>query len=458
MVWCDVTPAVEIGGRDAVELRVPAEQSGDPDVRTSLEIFQRLTRGYSPVDFSVRFWDGSVWSPGPRADFTLVLHHPGALRRMFWRFSQLALGEAWLAGDFSIDGDLESSFRLADHVVSRSARLADRLRTARALFRLPRQPIADIGWQAAPLDGALHSRGRDRQSVRFHYDTSNEFFALWLDPAMVYSCAYFSREDESLEQAQRQKLDYVCRKLRLRPGEQLLDIGCGWGGLIIHAARYFGAEAVGVTLSEPQARLAQAKLHEADVDRQCRVDIRDYRDLPGEAQFDKIASIGMVEHVGLVNLPLYLRVAWRLLRPGGAFLLQGVAESPASKARGGPFFADRYIFPDSELPRVGEVLQAAEDCGFEVRDVESLREHYLLTLRQWRRRLEANRDAAVRAAGRGAYDLWRVFLAGSAYRFRIGHYNLYQTLLLKPEGGLSKLPPTRADWYAGSQPTRLADS
>lgn len=441
-----------------MELQVSAEKSSDPDVRTSLEILQRLTGSYSPVDFSVRFWDGSVWSLDPRAVFTLVLHHPGALRRMFWRSSPLALGEAWLAGDFSIEGDLESSFRLADHILSRSARLADRLWIARALFRLPRQPIADIGWQAARLDGARHSRGRDRQSIRFHYDTSNEFFALWLDPAMVYSCAYFSREDESLEQAQRRKLDYVCRKLRLRPGEQLLDIGCGWGGLVIHAARYFGAEAVGVTLSEPQGHLAQAKIHEADVGRLCRVDIRDYRDVPGEAQFDKVASIGMVEHVGVANLPLYLRAVWRLLRPGGAFLLHGIAESPASKARGGPFFGDRYIFPDSELPRVGEVLQAAEDCGFEVRDVESLREHYLLTLRHWRRRLEANHEATVRVAGRGAYDLWRVFLAGAAYRFRIGHYNLYQTLLVKPDGGASKLPLTRADWYTRSETTRLIDS
>jgi cyclopropane-fatty-acyl-phospholipid synthase len=176
--------------------------------------------------------------------------------------------------------------------------------------------------------------------------------------------------------------------------------------------------------------------------------VRDYREMPGEGTFDKIASIGMVEHVGIGNLPDYLRTVWRLLRPGGAFLLHGIAESPESKARRGPSFADRYIFPDSELPGIGMLLQSAEDCGFEVRDVESLREHYVLTLRRWRERLEANREPAVRAASQAAYELWRLFMAGSAHRFRIGHYNLYQTLLVKPDHGASHLPLTRKNWYA----------
>jgi cyclopropane-fatty-acyl-phospholipid synthase len=418
-------------------------------VRTSLEIFARVSQGYPSPDFSVRFWDGSIWAPDRHhpSRFTIVLHHPGALRRMFLHHSQLALGEAYLAGDFSVEGDLESSFRLADHLTTRPMSLADRLWAARALLRLPPTPVVDIGWRAANVEGPVHSRSRDRRAVTYHYDTSNEFFALWLDSAMVYSCAYFSHDAESLDRAQARKLDYVCRKLRLWPGERLLDIGCGWGGLAIHAARKFAVNALGITLSEPQALLARARIQQAGLSATSQVEVRDYRDVEGEATFDKIASMGMVEHVGSGKLPEYLRTAWRLLRPGGAFLLLGIAESPASKARGGPSFADHYVFPDSELPGIGELLQAAETCGFEVRDVESLREHYVLTLRRWRERLEASRESAIRAANRGAYDLWRLFMAGSAYRFRIGDYNLYQTLLVKPDNGASKLPLTRDDWY-----------
>ena len=428
---------------------LPRGESTDIDVRASVGILQRLTEGYPSPDFSFRFWDGSVWSLEPRRAplFTVVLHQPGALRRMFLHHSQVELGEAYLAGNFSVEGDLESSFRLADHLVARRLSLVDRLWAARALLKLPSKPFIDIGRRAADVEGARHSRVRDRRAVTYHYDTSNEFFALWLDSAMVYSCAYFSRDTESLENAQQRKLDYVCRKLRLQPGERLLDIGCGWGGLVVHAARRFGVDAIGITLSEPQAHLARGRIQQARLSQTCQVEVRDYRDMPGDVQFDKIASIGMVEHVGLAKLPEYLRTAWRLLRPGGAFLLHGIGESLASKARRGPSFADRYVFPDSELPGIGVLLEAADACGFEVRDVESLREHYVLTLRRWRERLEANREQAVRAASATAYELWRLFMAGAAYRFRIGHYNLYQTLLIKPDDGASRLPLTRTDWY-----------
>jgi len=448
----DLSEHVALGTRVGAPPRsvTPADGSADGAVRRSLEIFQRLARGYPSPDFSVRFWDGSVWTAGSLGPplFTIVLHHPGALRRMFLRHSQVDLGEAYLAGDFSVEGDLESSFRLADHLIARRLSLLERLWAARALLKLPSEPFIHLGWRAADVKGARHSRLRDQKAVTYHYDTSNEFFALWLDSAMVYSCAYFSDEAESLEKAQRRKLDYVCRKLRLRPGERLLDIGCGWGGLVIHAARHFGVDAIGITLSEPQALLARGRIQQARASESCQVEVRDYREMPVDARFDKIASVGMVEHVGLANLPEYLRTAWRLLRPGGAFLLHGIGESPASKARRGPSFADHYVFPDSELPEIGALLQAAEACGFEVRDVESLREHYVLTLRRWRERLEENREQAVRSASAGAYELWRLFMAGSAYRFRIGHYNLYQTLLVKPDRGASKLPLTRADWYA----------
>jgi cyclopropane-fatty-acyl-phospholipid synthase len=368
---------------------------------------------------------------------------------MFLHHSQVELGEAFLAGDFAIEGDLESSFRLADHLTA-DISLPDRLWTARALLALPTTAPARAAWHAADVHGARHSPSRDRETVTYHYDTSNEFFEAWLDSAMVYSCAYFADPAEDLETAQHRKLDYICRKLRLEPGDRLLDVGCGWGGLLLHAARHYGVDALGITLSEPQVLLARSRIRAAGLGDACRVDLRDYREMssPGDGLFDKIASVGMIEHVGVARLPDYFRAAWRLLRPGGAFLVHGIGESPASKARRGPSFADHYVFPDSELPGLGSLLDAAEACGFEVRDVENLREHYVLTLRRWRERLEANRAAAVRAAGEGAYELWRLFMAGSAYRFRIGHYLLYQTLLVKPDHGASGLPLTRADWYA----------
>jgi cyclopropane-fatty-acyl-phospholipid synthase len=426
-----------------------ATVSTDAAVHASVKIFQRLTQGYPSPDYCVKFWDGSVWTPEAAAAprFTVVLRHPGALRRMFLHHSQVELGEAFLARDFAIEGDLESSFRLADHLTG-DVSLTDRLWTARALLSLPSIAPTGPGWHAADVHGARHSPSRDRATVTYHYDTSNEFFAAWLDPEMVYSCAYFLNPSEDLETAQRRKLDYVCRKLRLQRGERLLDIGCGWGGLLLHAARHFGVQTVGITLSEPQAALARNRIIAAGLGDTCRVDVRDYRELPGDDTFDKIASVGMVEHVGVARLPEYFAAAWRLLRPGGAFLLHGIGETPASKTRRGPSFADQYVFPDSELPGLGAVSDAAEAVGFEVRDVENLREHYVLTLRRWRERLESNREAAVRAAGESAYELWRLFMAGSAYRFRIGHYLLYQTLLVKPDDGASHLPLTRTDWYA----------
>ena len=424
------------------------------DVQIAIEIFRRLTKGYPSPDFAVRFWDGSLWRPvsGQEPIFTVVVRHAGAMRPMFHSQSQVELGEAYVAGDFSIEGDIESSFRLADYAMAKRLSFAERLRIGRMLRTLPipRTGAAARGTRErmpARVTGVRHSAFRDRQAIAYRYDTSNEFFSLWLDPLMVYSCAYFVRADESLERAQQRKLDYVCRKLRVAPGERLLDICCGWGALVQHAARRFGADALGITLSEPQVELAQTRIDNAHLSHLCRVERRDYRELDGPASFDKIASVGLIEHVGVSRLHDYFAVAWRLLRPGGAFLLHGIAESAASQRRPGPFFADRCVFPDSELPRLSEILEAAEESGFEVRDVESLREHCVLTLREWRRRLERNRLTAIRSTSEATYELWRLFLAGAAYRFRIGHYNLYQTLLAKPDKGDSRLSLTRADWY-----------
>lgn len=286
------------------------------------------------------------------------------------------------------------------------------------------------------------------QAVRYHYDLPPEFFALWLDRHMMYSCAYFADGDRSdLDAAQEHKLEYICRKLRLRPGDQLLDIGCGWGGLIMYAAAQHGVHAHGITLSIRQGEVARKRIHDAGLDDRCRVEVCDYRDIECAQPFDKIVSLGMCEHVGKALLPEYFKRVWQLLRKGGVFLNSGIACAFSQSRRDAPSFVDRYVFPDGELVPVSNSLGAAEAVGFEVRDVESLREHYAITLRRWVRRLEAYADTARNVTDETTYRIWRLYMAGSAHQFRSGELNLYHVLLAKPRNGSSGMPLTRSDWY-----------
>jgi cyclopropane-fatty-acyl-phospholipid synthase len=299
----------------------------------------------------------------------------------------------------------------------------------------------------AELHGRTHSKGRDREAVSFHYDLSNDFYQLWLDRAMVYSCAYFQSPDDTVETAQQQKLDYICRKLRLKAGERLLDIGCGWGGLIMHAAKNYGAQATGITLSQQQLELAQERIREAGLASRCEVRLLDYRDAHQLGQFDKLVSVGMIEHVGESALPEYFRCAFELLKPGGVFLNHGIGRAgnrpkPAEKT-----FTDVYVFPDGELIPISNTLGHAEQASFEIRDVENLREHYFLTLVQWLRRLESNEEQAKKLVGELKYRIWRLYLAGSAHYFQSGKLDLYQSLLVKTASGRCGIPLTRADWY-----------
>lgn len=426
--------------------------TGTPDrfAQTALSILQILLADCHPRNFAVRLWDGTTWGPeeGHEAVFTLVINRPGALRRMFWQISDLSIGESYIYGDFDIEGDFEYAFVLEEYFHGIPPGVSDRLRLAQQLMKLPSDDRPCVGRRSASLSGPLHSLARDREAVRYHYDVSNAFYALWLDRRMVYSTAYFMDPGEDLDTAQERKLEYICRKLRLRRGERLLDVGCGWGGLVIHAAKTRGVEAVGITLSLPQAEWARERIREEGLNDRCRVEVRDYREVDDPADFDKIASVGMFEHVGESRLEEYFARAWRLLRPGGVFLNHGIALGAPPPRHSGPYFVDHYVFPDGDLVPVSTTLRAAERCGFEVRDVESLREHYLLTLKHWVRRLEARYEEAKRATDEVTCRVWRLYLYGAANRFRVGVNNVYQSLLAKPDGGRSGLPLTRHDWYS----------
>lgn len=426
------------------------QTASDPAVQQTQSLLDALTAGYAPRDFAVRFWDGSIRDPEPgqNARFTLVLQHPGALRKMFWPPHRMPLGEAYIYDDFDIEGDIHAFFRLIHYLIAKNWTLGERLRLAARLLRLPSVSRAQPGRQAARLTGRMHSIERDKQAISYHYDLSNDFFALWLDPRMVYSCAYFADANESVDVAQGRKLDYLCRKLRLQPGQRLLDIGCGWGGLVLYAAERYGVDVLGITLSRRQMELADERIRAAGLQERCQVEYRDYRELTETDHFDKVVSVGMAEHLGEAMLPTLFRAVWRVLKPQGVFLNQAITLKAGIRPPRWTAFSHRYVFPDGELRPVTDTLRAAEAAGFDIRDVENLREHYALTLERWVARLEENRDAAREATDEATYRVFRLYLAGARQGFLRGVYNLYQTLLSKPAGGNSNLPLARGDWYA----------
>jgi cyclopropane-fatty-acyl-phospholipid synthase len=415
----------------------------------TLEFLQELLRDYHPRDFTVELWEGARWAPEAAqfSRFTWRINHPEALRTALAPRSELALGEAYIYGDFDLEGDMAGVFPLADHLLHKQWSTKEKLNLSSRLSGLPMRRRSRELSSAARLRGRVHSRERDRQAVTYHYDVSNDFYALWLDGNMVYSCGYFRRADNDLHTAQRDKLDYLCRKLGVKAGERLLDIGCGWGGLILHAVREYGVQAEGITLSRPQLELATERIRKAGVSDRCRVRLLDYRELDEPEAYDKLVSIGMVEHVGEPQLPEYFGQAYRLLRPGGVFLNQGIGRAGNRPQPQQPTFTDVYVFPDGDLVPIGNLLQAAEGAGFEVRDVENLREHYALTLRHWVRRLEGQAEEARRLAGEVKYRIWRLYMAGSAHYFQTGRLDLYQSVLVKRKHGRAGAPLTREGWY-----------
>jgi len=411
-----------------------------------------------PRNFEIRLWDGTLLPASGRPSFQLVLRRPGALRRMFTLPIELSLGEAFILNEFDIEGDIFSAFPLMESFVRRSFSAGEIIRVGLGLLGLPAaSPARAEGRGPLKLRGKVHSRERDLLAVQYHYDVGNDFYSLWLDRNLQYSCGYFPTGAEELNTAQERKMEHICRKLRLKPGERVLDIGCGWGGLARYAALKYGVEVLGVTLSKNQKTYADEKIAHTGLDGRVAVQWKDYRDL-GDESFDKVVSVGMFEHVGRSHLPEYFAQTYRLLKPGGLFLNHGISRRAATDEEKDGFvqkrifgrgtFLQRYIFPDAELIPVSDINVMAENAGFEVRDVENLREHYALTLRHWVKRLTAHRKQVVKVSDEVTYRTWRLYMSASAYGFESGDINVNQTLLAKmTRDGKSNLPFSRADLY-----------
>lgn len=399
------------------------------------------------VPLRIRAWDDSEAGPSD-APALIWFRSRRALRRLVWDPNELGLGRAYVSGDLDVEGDLFDALRLAGVGQPRAvARVRkgrrERLRSAGAaaalgaVGRRPEPPEEEVR-----LAGALHSRTRDRVAVSHHYDVGNDFYRLVLGPSMVYSCAVWRRPQQTLEQAQADKLELVCRKLDLQPGMRVLDVGCGWGSFLLHAAREHGVTGVGITLSKEQAELATKRVAEAGLADRVQIRIQDYRDVV-DGPFDAIASIGMAEHVGEAKVREYASVLARLVRPGGRVLNHAIARRHGTKPSRESFIW-RYVFPDGELLPLETTVSALEGAGLEVRDVEALREHYALTLREWVRNLEENWAECVRLVGEGRARVWRVYMAGSALAFESGMIGINQVLAVRPsQDGASGLPLTR---------------
>ena len=415
----------------------------------SEELLNQLCDGYSPRDFAVRFWDGTIIGPDPGRDarFTLVLNHPGALRQMLWPFNKAGIGEAYIYGDIDIEGDILAFFDLLVHWRDKRFSAWQKLGLLRQLLAMPREsrPRRPRG---AQLSGQQHSEGRDLQAVQYHYDgPPSAFYRLFLDRYMQYTCGYFDHPEEDIDAAQERKLDYICRKLRLKPGERLIDFGCGWGGLITFAAKNYGVYAAGVTISKEQVKWAEREIDALGLRDRVKLLFMDYRQVPESEPYDKAVSVGFIEHLGDKLMPVFFGKVFRLLRPKGLYLHHGITFKPFTAFPPWRAFALKYVFPDGELVPIDRTLTRLCEAGFEVRDVESLREHYVYTLDRWRRRLEDNHAEAVRLTDEVEYRIYRIYFAGALCGFRSSLYNLNQTLVMKSLDEPSGLPLTRADWY-----------
>jgi cyclopropane-fatty-acyl-phospholipid synthase len=393
------------------------------------------------LPIAVEAYDGSRSGPVD-APATIVIRSPDALRRIVTAPGELGLARAYVSGDLELQGSIWALLELRDRIPDvqlepkTMLRLVHELGGWREVRPLP-PPDEEVR-----LRGWRHSKARDAAAISHHYDVSNAFYRLVLGPSLTYSCAVWHDPDDTLEAAQANKYELICRKLDLRPGMRLLDVGCGWGGMVMHAAQNHGVQAVGITISRQQAELAEKRVAEAGLSDQVQIRVQDYREV-ADGPYDGISSIGMFEHVGEARLAEYFECLRRLVRPEGRLLNHGISRPARSEKARLPrrSFINRYVFPDGELHEVGRVISITQDAGFEVRHVESLREHYALTLRRWVANLEAHWDEAVSEVGAPRARVWRLYMAGSAVNFEAGRSQVHQVLSVPREpGGLSGLP------------------
>jgi cyclopropane-fatty-acyl-phospholipid synthase len=426
----------------------PTRESATTPVATELAaVVTPLFGGSLPV--RLRAWDGS--EAGPEDAPVVVIRDRAALRRLVTRPGELGLAQAYVTGEIDVEGDLLEGFRRVWRSVREQgasprltpATVAGGLRTAVRLGAVGRPPAPPAS--QARLRGRLHTLGRDRDAIAHHYDLSNEFYELILDPHMAYSCAYFTSdaEDYTLEDAQRDKLDLVCRKLGLdqaRPGHRHLDIGCGWGSLSLHAAERYGVQVVGVTIAAEQKAFIDARIAERGLADRVEIRLQDYRDVP-DGPYDTISSIEMGEHVGEKNYPVYTAGIHRLLRPGGRALIQQMSRT--TRPGGGPFI-EAFIAPDMHMRPVGRTVELIEQAGLEVCDVHALREHYVWTVDAWYATFESHWDRVVELVGEEVARVWRLYLVGGALAFEEGRMGVDQILMVKPvPGGRSEMPKVR---------------
>ncbi|MER7674018.1 cyclopropane-fatty-acyl-phospholipid synthase family protein [Kitasatospora sp. NPDC096128] len=401
-----------------------------------------------PLPFRIKAWDGST--AGPDGAPTVVLRNRRALRRLLWQPGELGLADAWISGDLDVEGDLAPALSQVRRALAGRGPVRPGVRDWPGLLAAAAR-LGVLGPRPQPpggrarVGGTLHSRARDRAVISHHYDLSNGFYALLLGPAMAYSCAYWTPEDDSLQSAQEAKFDLICRKLALTPGSRLLDVGCGWGALALHAARHFGAQVTAVTLSKRQHAFATAAVDTAGLTDQVRVLLRDYREI-ADGPFDAVSCVEMGEHVGDRQYPAFARRLHSLLRPEGRLLVQQM--SRGTTAPGGGAFIEMYIAPDMHMRPVGDTVALLETAGLEVRNVEALREHYARTIDAWHERLDEHRAELTALVGEPTVRLWQLYLAGSSLAFAERRMGVDQILAVRPTtDGTSGAPATPASWY-----------
>ena len=408
------------------------------------DLFERVLGSAPGVRFSA--YDGSrAGADEASAQVTIELRTPRGLSYLATSPSDLGIGRAYVAGDLEVHGDMYTAMKLVSEAQFGSLPWRDRWELIKGYGPDVVKHFARPPAQEVRLRGRRHSKQRDGEAVSHHYDISNRFYELVLGPSMTYTCAVYPHPDATLEQAQEEKYDLVCRKLGLQPGMRLLDVGCGWGGMVMHAAQHYGVQALGATLSRQQAEWASKAIADAGLEGRAEVRFSDYRDVP-EAEFDAVSSIGLTEHIGRGNLGPYFASLRAKLRPQGRLLNHCITrprnDQPVLKRHG---FINRYVFPDGELEGAATIGRAMQDCGLELRHEENLREHYAMTLRDWGTNLERNWDDCVREVGVGRARVWRVYMAGSRLSFEQGSIELHQILGVRTEGGQAAMP-LRPDW------------